>query len=47
MLLGMLLGIGDELIDIGTDSVNASLHGGDGITLTLNAIAIAHYGTKI
>ena len=47
LLVGMLLGIGDEFIDIGADSVNASLHCGDGITLTLNAIAIAHYGTKI
>ena len=43
----MLLGIGDELIDVGADGVNASLHGGDGIALTLDAVAIAHYGSKI
>ena len=47
MLVGMLLGVCDELVNIGADGVNASLHGGDGIALPLHAVAIAHYGTEM
>ena len=47
MPVGMLLGLGYELVNIEAFGVNASLHGGDGIALPLHAVAVAHYGTEI
>lgn len=32
----------DELVDVGSDGVDASLHGGDGIRLSLQAYTLAH-----
>ena len=45
--IGMLLGKLDELVHIRTDGVYAALHRGDGITLTLQANALSHDGTKL
>jgi len=44
---GMGLGKGDKLIDVGTDGLYASLHRGDGITLTLKTDALTPDGTKL
>ena len=47
MLLGMSLGIDDESIHVWTDGFHAALHRRDGITLTLQANALAHDGTEM
>ena len=44
--LGMAVGEAEELIHVGLDSIHATLHGGDGIALSLQAHALAHDGTK-
>ncbi len=46
-LLGMFLGIADELIDVGPDGLHATLHGRDGITLTLRTVAVAHHCAEV
>ncbi len=44
---GMLLGKGDELIDIGTDGFHAALHRGYAIALALQADALTPDSTKL
>ena len=46
-LFGMRLGIDDELVDVRTDRLYPTLHGRDGIALTLRAVAIAKDSTEI
>ena len=46
-LLGMRLGIVDELIGVRPDRLYAALHGRDGIALTLRAVAIAHHRAEV
>lgn len=44
--LGMGLGELDELVHIGLDGFHATLHGGDGVTLSLQPNALAPHGAK-
>lgn len=46
-LLGMRLGVADELVHVGSDGLHATLHGGDGIALTLRTVAIAEDSTEV
>ena len=47
MEFGMLTGIFHEFVDVGLDGLRASLHGGDGIRLSLHSYALSHYGTEM
>lgn len=44
--LGMFLGLGDEVVHVGTDSFGAALHGWDGIASALHADTLTHYGSE-
>ena len=46
-LFGMRLGIADELIHIGLDSLHAALHGGNGIALTLRTVTVSEDCTEV
>ena len=43
---GVLSGKFDELIDVGFDGFHATLHGGDGIALSLQSHSLASNGTE-
>ena len=43
---GVLLGEGDELVDVRCDGVHATLHGGNGIALALQTHTLPHNGTE-
>ena len=46
-LFGMCLGIADKFIHIGLDRLYPALHGGNGIALTLRAVAVAKDSAEI
>ena len=44
---GVILGKKDELIDIRTDSIDAAVHGGNAVTLSLQAHSLSPDGSKL
>lgn len=44
--LGMLLRKEDKVVHVGLDGIDAALHGGDGVALTLEPYALSVYGAE-